>query len=49
MARPAAAIVKKIAGRREKGVIAMETMFLMPLLVIAGIIGAVSHYVKRFV
>jgi hypothetical protein len=29
--------------------IAMETMFLIPLLVIVGIIGAVSHYVKRVV
>jgi Flp pilus assembly protein TadG len=49
MARPAGTIDGKMLGRKAKGVIAMETMFLMPLLVIAGIIGAVSHYVKRFV
>jgi len=29
--------------------IAMETMFLLPLLVIAGLVGAISQYLKRFV
>jgi hypothetical protein len=49
MARSAGLIGSQDHRPGRKGAIAMETMFLITLLVISGIVGAVSHYVKKVV